>query len=463
APTLRREAGGLQITWPAAADPALRWDVWRDGARIADNLTAGTWSDGPDVSAVSPCYVITATWAATGLVSQPSPPTCWWGEAGERLEDHDAWSLRQISGDGAWSEQHGQPHFMDWGDPGDALELPALRPRWSGTYRLQLVYGNGAGPINTGVTCAVKRLTVVDDRDVVVHAATIAMPQLADWSRWEASTSTDVALDAGVTYRVQIEDDDNMSAFAHFTSYTGGLGGGPSTYNRANIHALRVMALDGDLGAPLPAPGVSLDGTNDIDAYPPEARRDAGDLGAAMETWDAFAVDHDDDNLYVTLVSPAFEQDYAPWMIYLEALDDPDAPATPGEGMAYSYGSQTDAAALPFRPTHVIALRAAGGVGPDGGPWPGVYRLERGAWTQIRRLGPGADLLLAADRHTLSARVSRHLLGDPRAVRLVAHVLWGAPGAEWKDLVPADHAPWSGDGGSLTLDFTAPRAAPGGP
>ena len=78
APSVTRAGAGVQVTWPTTSESGHTWSVWRDGVRIADSLTAASWTDAsanPDGR--SACYAITATWTSTGLESMPSPSTCW--------------------------------------------------------------------------------------------------------------------------------------------------------------------------------------------------------------------------------------------------------------------------------------------------------------------------------------------------------------------------------------------------
>ena len=47
-------------------------------------------------------------------------------------------------------------------------------------------------------------------------------------------------------FRIVIRGDDevvNMSAFAHFERYTGGLGGASGAFNRVNVAELKILAL----------------------------------------------------------------------------------------------------------------------------------------------------------------------------------------------------------------------------
>ena len=74
---------------------------------------------------------------------------------------------------------------------------------------------------------------------------TIVMPHLADWSRWADSSFLRAELTAGTEYRIVIRGDDevvNMSAFAHFERYTGGLGGRDGAFNRVNVAELKILA-----------------------------------------------------------------------------------------------------------------------------------------------------------------------------------------------------------------------------
>ena len=65
------------------------------------------------------------------------------------------------------------------------------------------------------------------------------------WSRWEDSSFVRASLVAGRSYRIVIRGDEdvvNMSSFAHFERYTGGLGGSGGAFNRVNIAELRIFS-----------------------------------------------------------------------------------------------------------------------------------------------------------------------------------------------------------------------------
>lgn len=226
----------------------VRWRIYRDGVVVADELAGGTtsWTDtGVDATGErSPCYTAELTFTSSGNHSQHAPPVCWWGSSFGRITTVDASAMTNVGGDG--SSSHGRFHYEPWGDPGDSLTVDGFSPSQSGTHLLQVTFGNGAGGVTTGVTCAVKRVTVIDEgTGDTVADGTVMMPHLGTWDRWEDSSFMAAELDAARTYRIVIASDPsraNMSDFAHFESYTGGLGGSGGAFNRANIAELKILA-----------------------------------------------------------------------------------------------------------------------------------------------------------------------------------------------------------------------------
>lgn len=242
------EVGGrlsLGLSSPEAADVTFR--IYRDGVIVADALPGSTttWTD-PDhdpASPSSPCYVAEATFAS-GTHSQHSPPMCWWGPGAPRVTTIDASAMTAVGGAGSTS--HGRFHYEPWGAPGDSLTVPSFTAAQSGTHLFQVTFGNGAGSINTGVTCGLKRLVVEEvATGTIVAEGPLVMPHLGSWDRWGDSSFVRAELVAGTEYRVIIRGDEgvaNMSSFAHFEAYTGGLGGSGGAFNQVNIAELKILA-----------------------------------------------------------------------------------------------------------------------------------------------------------------------------------------------------------------------------
>ena len=99
--------------------------------------------------------------------------------------------------------------------------------------RLRLEYENPVGPINTGITAAVKQLQVsCAGRPVVAHTVTMPHSVAA-----QLSTAAEFVLPAG-RCDIELRPGFNMSALTHFAQYTGGKGGADGVYNQAQVHAL---------------------------------------------------------------------------------------------------------------------------------------------------------------------------------------------------------------------------------
>lgn len=243
---VRRTGTSLTLDLSPGGEDAstIAYTIYRDGTRVSS--VAGTTTSFNDASAnpaSSACYVVETCFAGSGNCSQRSKPICYWGDANERVGSFPASGF--VATGGSASTNHGRFHYEAWGDAGDTLELSSVRPSRSGSHLVQLVYGNGAGPISTGITCAVKRVTITDTQtNQVVASGPIVMPHLGSWDRWSDSTFLRADLDASRTYRIVIDSSpltQNGSAFEHFAQYVG-LGGVGGEYTHVNISELKLLA-----------------------------------------------------------------------------------------------------------------------------------------------------------------------------------------------------------------------------
>jgi len=153
------------------------------------------------------CFSVTAL-GADGMQSLHSRETC----VGQTARVHGAWPRR-------WTA-----------------------PR-SGTYLAWLRYDNDHGPINTGITAAVKRMHIACGASPV-QVLPIVMPQS---DGVQDSTRLRFTARAGQTCRFALEQGFNMSNLAHFVHFTGGQGGATGPLNQADVRGLHI--------APLPAHG----------------------------------------------------------------------------------------------------------------------------------------------------------------------------------------------------------------
>jgi Bacterial alpha-L-rhamnosidase 6 hairpin glycosidase domain len=145
------------------------------------------------------------------------------------------------------------------GSPGSGARVAGSWPRhWTaprrdppgitaGSYLVWLEYSNLQGPINTGITAAVKRLEV-RCAGSPPQVLPVVMPHSEGW---QASTSARFEARAGASCTFSLLQGFNMSDLAQFAHYTGPAaarvpnGGASGPLNRARVGTLRI--------APLPA------------------------------------------------------------------------------------------------------------------------------------------------------------------------------------------------------------------
>ncbi|TAN08265.1 MAG: Six-hairpin glycosidase-like protein [Rhodanobacteraceae bacterium] len=127
---------------------------------------------------------------------------------------------------------------------GDTMRVAGAWPRaWTapgtGSYRVALDYDNPNGPINTGITAAVRRLRVACAGTPAVTLP-IVMPQSVGG---QLSTTATFHADAGAHCVFALRPGFNMSDLANFAHYTGGAGGSGGPLNAARVGALHIAPL----------------------------------------------------------------------------------------------------------------------------------------------------------------------------------------------------------------------------
>ncbi|MEM9692301.1 MAG: hypothetical protein AAGA56_07140 [Myxococcota bacterium] len=240
----------LRLTLDASGETGITYEIFRDGVRVASDLAASpTWTDSSaDPVGRSHCYTVETRYATTvglagGHRSQRSKPVCWWGSGDVRVQTVFAPDLARQGGN--LTLAYGRDHIENWGDADHSVTAGFTAPS-SGRYAVQVVAGNGGGGTDTGITCAVKRVRVVNGASVVATGY-VAMPHLGTWNAWRESTTFElpVPLTGGQSYAVVIDEDDdavNMSSFEHFQSYTA-TGGREGRFNRVNVASVKLLQL----------------------------------------------------------------------------------------------------------------------------------------------------------------------------------------------------------------------------
>ncbi len=127
---------------------------------------------------------------------------------------------------------------------GEVVKVSGEWPRsWTapstGRYRVTLDYRNDHGPINTGITAAVK-LLAIRCAGSEPQRVPIVMPHSVGV---QPSTYASFAAHAGAVCRFTLDDGFNMSYLQHFAHYTGGAGGIDAPLNNASIDDLLIAPL----------------------------------------------------------------------------------------------------------------------------------------------------------------------------------------------------------------------------
>lgn len=183
--------------WKVRADGKVQ--LYVNGRRAQAIDGSGTLPKNGALACVSATRV-----SADGLESLHSPATC----GGEYAPVTGAWP-------------------RTWAAPAD------------GRFRVSLDYVNDHGPINTGITAAVKMLAVACDGSAEQRLP-IVMPHGV---RQQRSTWGEFAARAGARCRFTLEDGFNMSYLGHFAHYTGGAGGSDGPLNAADVRGLVIAPL----------------------------------------------------------------------------------------------------------------------------------------------------------------------------------------------------------------------------
>ncbi len=218
------------------------FNIYRDGVLCAKGIHGTDWPD-PASGDYEKCvhvYAVAAVDPVTGNTSHLTPSRCYLSAPQQLVIP--ARDLRNQGGHLVAGD-----HFEDWGKSGDTLQARSVRVEYDGRYAIRVKFSNGAGPVNTGITCGVKCLEVREAGSGALTASGhLVMPQSGDWKRWDLSSPVMADLDSGKRYTLSIGEDEvsrNMSCLKNNERYTAWPGGGPEACNYVNVAALCLQAV----------------------------------------------------------------------------------------------------------------------------------------------------------------------------------------------------------------------------
>jgi len=236
------ENGLLALHFSCADGSNVVFNIYRDGELCARGINATDWVDphSGDFPNRIHCYAIEALDARTGNASHLTPTRFY-------TTTNDQWEIPAKAMENRGGSLADDHYFMDWGKPGHELLVKKFTATRSGQYLVRAEFSNGAGPVNTGITCAVKRIEIrKTGSGEMVAAGYLIMPQSGDWQRFDLSSIVRARLEAGEQYAIRIFEDEysrNMSYLAQNERYTAWPGGGKYPYNFVNIAAIHLWRI----------------------------------------------------------------------------------------------------------------------------------------------------------------------------------------------------------------------------
>ena len=235
------DKGKLKLHYDANGETDVRFNIYRNGQLCGKGITETEWldSDSADYRDETYFYMVEAIYPDSGNCSHLTPAN-FYCPKDDIIEIGAA--LMKNKG-GRLVNNH---HFGNWGQPEDEIRIPSFTVKKNGAYFVNAEYSNGAGPINTGVTCAVKRIEISEvGGSKPVAASYLIMPHTVDWGRYLDSSSFQADLEDGKEYFVRIFEDRyarNMSYFDHYEPYKN-TGNGMKSYNYVNISKIKLIQI----------------------------------------------------------------------------------------------------------------------------------------------------------------------------------------------------------------------------
>jgi hypothetical protein len=236
------ENGRLALHYRQTDDSNVVFNIYRDGQRCATRVNQTRWLDpsSSDYTTKTHFYAVEAMDEKSANVSHLTPTRFY-------ATTNNQWTILAKEMEHRGGTLAEGRYFMDWGKADHELFVKHFTASRNGHYLVRAEFSNGAGPVNTGITCAVKKLEIRETgSETMVATGYLVMPQSGDWQRFDLSSVVRADLKAGKTYTLRIFEDEysrNMSYLAHNQRYTSWAGGGDAAYNFVNIASIRLLCL----------------------------------------------------------------------------------------------------------------------------------------------------------------------------------------------------------------------------
>lgn len=246
--SIKNNSGKYAIAFGNAATQSadnLTYNIYKNGVLKARQITAMSWTDSePADTQVRTCFAVESEYTSSGNRSHHSEPMCAEDAAQQLIKVTDkrvASNIKPLLDKAHFSEAV----LPEWGAADDVLSFNKISIKSKGTYAIQVIYNNRQHTIDSGVTNAVKRLSLLDAKGALVQQGVVQMPNVKDGSdgRYPLNTSTEfkVTLEKG-RYQLLFGDYFNMSYLQTNSTYRpkGGAGG---AVNKASIAGIKIVKL----------------------------------------------------------------------------------------------------------------------------------------------------------------------------------------------------------------------------
>jgi len=232
------EKGLLALHYEEPEPAKVHFNIYRDGRLCARDIGETHWTDphSDDYTNLIHFYTVEAIDNSSGNASHLAPSHFY-------STTNSQWSIPATAMEHSGGKLMDARYFADWGKSSDELRVNNFTPALSGHCAVRVEFSNGAGPLNTGITCAVKKLEIRDlDSDIPVASAYLVMPQSGDWKRFDLSSIVLADFKAGKHYSLRIFEDVNSRNMSYLTAnarYTASSGGGTNDYNFVNLATIQ--------------------------------------------------------------------------------------------------------------------------------------------------------------------------------------------------------------------------------
>jgi Bacterial alpha-L-rhamnosidase 6 hairpin glycosidase domain len=236
------ENGLLMLHYRQADASNVVFNIYRDGQLCAKRVSQTHWldPDSSDYTNKTHFYAVEAMDEKSGNASHLTPTRFY-------ATTNDQWIIPAKEMENHGGKLADGRYFTDWGKTDHELRVKNFIAKRNGRHLVRAEFSNGTGPVNTGITCAVKKLEIREkDSGTIVATGYLVMPQSGDWRRFDLSSAVRADLKAGKNYSIRIFEDEysrNMSYLAHNKRYTAWPGGGDTAYNFVNIASIRLLHL----------------------------------------------------------------------------------------------------------------------------------------------------------------------------------------------------------------------------